>query len=82
MEKEITLHAYGIAAEILGKRQTILHVTPNHTAAQIKTIILERYPELGNINGFQLAFGNNFAQEEDIISGETQVSILPPVSGG
>jgi molybdopterin synthase sulfur carrier subunit len=78
----ITLVGFGIARDILGQRQLDWTIKADLKLIDLKKELIKAYPELQDVNGFQLAIGDEYGQDGDIIPDQAVVSILPPVSGG
>jgi molybdopterin synthase sulfur carrier subunit len=78
----ITLVGFGIARDILGQRQLEWSFGADLKLIDLKKELIKAYPELQDVNGFQLAIGDEYGQDDDIIPDQAVVSILPPVSGG
>lgn len=74
---------FGISKEITG--QQTLDVSSDlkiNTVLELKTWILEKYPEMGNLNSFAIAVDQEYANDELNISDGQEIALIPPVSGG
>ena len=79
---EIELLAFGIAREICGGSAVKLETPDVLDCAELKDILLEKYPRLGALASFLLAVNEEFALPEQKINAGDEVAIIPPVSGG
>ncbi|MEL6810972.1 MAG: MoaD/ThiS family protein [Bacteroidota bacterium] len=75
----IKLMYFGMLAEVTGCSEENLRTEATHIA-ELKEILLEKYPELQS-KDFRIA------QDEELVSGEvvlngSQIALLPPFSGG
>lgn len=79
---KITVLAFGIASEICGAKSFSLEVEEQITAMDLKNVLVEKYPRLGDIIHFDLAINRGYREQDFIISGNDEIAIIPPVSGG
>lgn len=82
MNSKITIIAYGIAKDLIGQREFFWPLQESCTAEELKKRILKAHPQFQELNGFNLAIGDEYAQDNDTIKPGDMISILPPVSGG
>lgn len=74
------IKCFGIAKEITG--HAILEV-PAVTSVELLRARLETlYPELKTISSYMIAVNQSYAMNEDLISDDDEIAIIPPVSGG
>lgn len=78
----ITLHTFGIAREICGGSVVKMDVPDALNAGALKSILLERFPQLGNLTSFLLAVNAEFAEASTPIQSTDELALIPPVSGG
>ena len=78
----ITIVGFGIAKDILGQRQLEWSLGADLKLIDLKRELIKAFPKFQDVNGFQLAIGDEYGQDDDIIPDQAIVSILPPVSGG
>jgi MoaE-MoaD fusion protein len=69
--------------EKAGARETVIEFPQGTKIADIKKLVLEKYPGLKqNMDSIIIALNHNFAFDEDIVPNEAEIAIFPPVSGG
>ncbi|MEM6766695.1 MAG: MoaD/ThiS family protein [Bacteroidota bacterium] len=73
---------FGIAKDILGKREVILSLPDNLTVAQFKQMIEERYPKLVGLASMKIAVNESYASSDQLIQPTDEIVLIPPVSGG
>ena len=79
---KIQLLLFGIATDLLNTSSLELTISENCTIADFKNEILEKYPQLKNINSYAIAVNESYATEETVLKENDVVAIIPPVSGG
>ena len=80
---KIKVLAFGIAKEIFGGSTTEFDLRGNDiTAAELKTLLEEKYPRLKQLSSFMLAVNNEYANGSEVIGERDEIAVIPPVSGG
>ena len=79
---KIQLLLFGIATDLLNTSSLEFETSENCTIAVFKNEILEKYPQLKNINSYAIAVNESYATEETVLKENDVVAIIPPVSGG
>lgn len=79
---QINILAFGIAKEICGGSSIQLEVPDHATAGDLKQLLAEQYPRLGELASFLLAVNEAFAAPDTPLYTSDEVAIIPPVSGG
>ena len=79
---KIQLLLFGIATDLLNVSSLELAVSKNCSVAFFKKEIVEKYPQLKNINSYAIAVNESYASDENILKENDVVAIIPPVSGG
>ncbi len=79
---KITLLAFGIAKEIVGRSTQEMELDGEITQQQFRQIINGMHPALAALNTYAVAINKTYAQPDDVIKHGDEVAILPPVSGG
>ena len=77
------LKCFGIAREIIAKDELILEDgnTPTNVS-ELRSWISSSYPEMNEIKGFMIAVDQEYASDDTPISSNSEIAIIPPVSGG
>lgn len=76
---QVHLTLFGQLSDITGKTEMILHDIPD-TETLIKTLN-EMYPSLVNAK-YAMALNKKVIKENTILSGDNNIALLPPFSGG
>ncbi|GAB1613298.1 MULTISPECIES: molybdopterin converting factor subunit 1 [Mammaliicoccus] len=67
--------------ELLNKKEEQITLNKTYSVLEFKQYLFENYPELkGEI--FQIAVNEEFVQDDDTITSDATVALIPPVSGG
>lgn len=82
-DQRLELLTFGIARDIIGHAEVTLELNEAvTTVAQLKSLLIVRYPALATLGSFRLAVNEAFAEENDAVRAGDEVAIIPPVSGG
>ncbi|REJ81008.1 MAG: MoaD/ThiS family protein [Bacteroidetes bacterium] len=73
------IQSYGKIAEITGTQVDNIKI-PSDTE-MLRNLLLEKFPELKN-HSFLLAVNRNIVNEKKALSGDEEIAIMPPFSGG
>jgi molybdopterin synthase sulfur carrier subunit len=74
---------FGITREIIGKQKlTIPETEPIHTVAELKSWLSGQYPALKQLSSLAVAVDSAYAENEDALTVNSEVALIPPVSGG
>ncbi|HEU4574784.1 MAG TPA: MoaD/ThiS family protein [Chitinophagaceae bacterium] len=79
---KLTILAFGVAADIIGKPQIEIEVSEPLTAGLLKELLEQKYPGLKELASFLLAVNNEYAEEQLPIRATDEIAVIPPVSGG
>lgn len=75
--------AFGIAQDIMGGKVVDIVTTKTVTnVAEIKTLLIKKYPELGTLASLLIAVNKNYANNSTPIESDDEIAIIPPTSGG
>ena len=79
----IELLLFAAAKEIAGSDKIELELVDNCSVKQLKTALVSKHPELAELTKRSaFAVGQSFAADEVRISANSEVAMIPPVSGG
>jgi len=78
----IQLLLFGITSDLINTSSLVLDVSENCSIIIFKKEILEKYPQLENINSYAIAVNETYASDETVLKENDVVAIIPPVSGG
>lgn len=73
---------FGIAKEIIKLDTLLINDQSLNTVSDLKTWIVDHYPEFQNINACMIAVNQTYALDHEKISDEDEIAIIPPVAGG
>jgi molybdopterin synthase sulfur carrier subunit len=74
---------FGIAREITGKQK--LNIPDEHqieTVAGLKNWLSEQYPAMSQLKSIAVAVDSEYADDEQALNKESEIALIPPVSGG
>ena len=78
---QIKVLLFGITRDLIGKGQLIMHADKKSTIALLKHQLETDYPELGNY-AYTVAVNEVYADENQVLTPNDTVALIPPVSGG
>ena len=74
---------FGIAHEITGKRHEELNVNTPLSIAELKQLLVEKYPALHHIQSYSIACNEEYVSDDLILEDASNtLAVIPPVSGG
>jgi molybdopterin synthase catalytic subunit len=79
----VTVRLFARARDLVGADQIKLELPMSATAADLRTQLAIRVPALaGLLERSALAVDGEFAERDQLLSANTEIALLPPVSGG
>ncbi|MGA8942856.1 MAG: molybdopterin converting factor subunit 1 [Thermoactinomyces sp.] len=79
----IKVYLFAGLAEAAGKRVLEISVEEKISTQELKRLLVEQYPDLGNLLDKSIvAVNKEYADEWKWISDQDEVGMIPPVSGG
>ncbi len=75
---------FGIAKDIVGESQIQFSesdMVPS-SVLELKQMMSETYPEFAKLSSLAVAVNSEYAQDDVPLSGNDEIAIIPPVSGG
>lgn len=79
---KISLLSFGIAKDIIGQRFVDLELTEGISVAELRAMLVQRYPRLSELASVRLAINSEYATEDSLLNDNDEVALIPPVSGG
>jgi molybdopterin converting factor subunit 1 len=80
---KIKLKAFALARDLVGAESTTLDVPDGATVGQLRTLLIERFPQLTPLSGsLMIAVGAQYAADDRPLDPNAEVALIPPVSGG
>jgi len=73
---------FGIAKEIMGGSSIEINSEDISSVKDLKSHLLNAYPEFSKYNQFMIAVNQTYAEDGDHLATGDEIAIIPPVSGG
>ncbi len=74
---------FGIAKDIAGyKTITVEADKAMHNVSDLKAWLSQRYPALQQLDSYAIAVDAEYADSDTLINNNSEIAVLPPVSGG
>lgn len=74
---------FGITREIVGKHKLLVPADQNITNVKaLKSWLGQQYPAMHGLSSLAVAVNSEYAQDEDLLSEDNEIALIPPVSGG
>lgn len=73
---------FGIAKDIAKTASFELNDTNVDTVGQLKEQLIRLYPELASLKTMAVAVNHEYADDEQAINPNSEIALIPPVSGG
>ncbi|MCJ8210053.1 molybdopterin converting factor subunit 1 [Mucilaginibacter sp. RS28] len=74
---------FGITRDITGQQRLNVPADQNIvTVKGLKQWLVEQYPAIGKLSSLAVAVNNTYAEDEDNLTPESEIALIPPVSGG
>jgi molybdopterin synthase sulfur carrier subunit len=78
----LKIKAFGITKDILGSRNVELTLTEDGTVSGLRKMLSEKYPHMKGLKSLYIAVNNEYAEDSVVLTGEEEIALIPPVSGG
>ena len=79
---KLTILAFGIAKDIIGKEKLRLNVDEKTTVKELKDILCSKYARLSSLPSFLLAVNSSYAKDSLKLQQNDKIAIIPPTNGG
>ncbi len=73
---------FGISTDLVGTTNLSFSLSPNSSVLELKSELLNQYPQLSQINSYAIAVNESYASDDTVLKENDVVAIIPPVSGG
>jgi len=74
---------FGIAKELVGNNKLMIDAPQSiATVGDIKNWLSQHYPSLQSLQSYAIAVDAEYANDTTIIYDNSEIAVLPPVSGG
>jgi len=77
----MNLKVFGVARDIMGGGEVSL-ADSIQNVGELKSLLLNRYPKLKELNSLLIAVNQKYASDEVSIVETDEIAVIPPVSGG
>jgi len=74
--------AFGITRDILGCRELVLEKKNAGSVRELRDYLLAKYPEIGRLKSLAIAVNQQYASDDEALSEDSEIVLIPPVSGG
>ena len=78
---QVSVIAYGIAKDILNERRLAFEFVGDNIG-QLKAALIEQYPDFAKLQSLSFAVNEEYQDDDFSLQDQTEVVIIPPVSGG
>ncbi len=83
MSEQARVLFFATLRDITGVKETHIEFEPGASIADVKALILGRYPALlRNMDTLIVALNHEFAADGDLVPDKAEIAMFPPVSGG
>lgn len=79
---KIELLLFGIAVDIVGRRQMTLKLDHGQTVDRLKRELHGMHPELQGLNTVRFAVNSSYVPDDHVLQEGDEIALIPPVSGG
>jgi molybdopterin synthase sulfur carrier subunit len=74
---------FGITREITGQSRIEVPADADITTVKaLKKWLGKQYPAMEGLSSLAVAVDSEYAEDEDLLSAEQEIALIPPVSGG
>ncbi|MGK0316678.1 MAG: molybdopterin converting factor subunit 1 [Saprospiraceae bacterium] len=78
----MVIKCFGIARDIFESDELIIDKSVVKTVSDLRSHLNNKNEQLNTIKSYFIAVNQEYAQEDQIISDNDEIAIIPPVSGG
>ncbi|MEC7753306.1 MULTISPECIES: MoaD/ThiS family protein [Roseivirga] len=78
---KIQITAFGIAKDIVGKKQMTLDFE-GKSVGEVRTCLVNRFPEFEQLASLRFAVNTSYVDDSFELTENDEVVLIPPVSGG
>lgn len=80
---KVRLLAFGIAKDILQQQQLEFELVAGDVSiGTLRTALYKQYPRFAELRSLAFAVGDEYRQDDFSLTENTEVVLIPPVSGG
>jgi len=79
----VTILFFATLRDYVGAKTLEMKLPPETTVAELKTLLVEKYPRLSPARGSMMAAVNReYAADAQTVPPDAEIAFFPPVSGG
>lgn len=82
MNASISVLLFGIARDLTGQSTVSIPLNEEASVGDLLDQLHQRYPALTGIRSLLVAVNGEYAERDQRLSGNDEIAIIPPVSGG
>jgi molybdopterin converting factor small subunit len=80
---DVRVHFYSWFKDLTHCSETVVHVKPAATIAELKDAVFQQFPKLSAVqNSMLVAVGVDYQSANYVLHDGDEVSLFPPVQGG
>jgi molybdopterin converting factor subunit 1 len=79
---KIKVLCFGITKELLGGFEKEIELNKNATVSDLKSALLAINSTFSKLNSLRIAINETYADDNQILTENDEVVLIPPVSGG
>jgi molybdopterin converting factor subunit 1 len=74
---------FAVAKELAGRGEVTLELAPGATLTNVRRVLVETVPQLDRVMPYALfAVDAEYANDDTVINEQSEIALIPPVSGG
>ncbi len=78
----VSILLFGISRDIVGSRSLQIDFSDKVSVKELMHTLEEKYPKFKELSSLLVAVDDEYASEDHILSGDEEIALIPPVSGG
>ena len=79
---KVDILAFGVAKDIFGSASVVLDLPEGASIAQLRSVLEDTYPRLKELSSYMIAQNESYAEDHEPLLKNSEVAVIPPVSGG
>ncbi len=79
----VRVSLFAVAKELAGRGEVAFELAPGATLTNVRRALVETVPQLGRVMPHALfAVDAEYANDDTVINEQSEIALIPPVSGG
>jgi len=80
---KVNVKLFAVARDRAGAGAVEVELSPPATIGRLRSALVEQYPQLRDVvPHVRFAIGNDYAGDSAAIDAQSEIALIPPVSGG